>query len=130
MHTEQEKTGPGFEQTLPLIKSRRRSRRQRRVGEQQEKGEDRSSVLKNLCAAFLRSFRGKHSQKMVCGRGVPGITGTLGKANSHFDPTQTGLGTATTLKRLLIGADFKTSTIISASFSWQWFKTLMCPSKN
>ena len=26
--------------------------------------------------------------------GVPGITGTLGKANSHFDPTQTGPGTA------------------------------------
>ena len=25
---------------------------------------------------------------------VPGVTGTLGKANSHFDPTQTGLGTA------------------------------------
>ena len=27
-------------------------------------------------------------------RGVPGVTGILGKANSHFDPTQTGLGTA------------------------------------
>ena len=26
--------------------------------------------------------------------GVPRVTGTLGKANSHFDPTQTGLGTA------------------------------------
>ena len=25
---------------------------------------------------------------------VPGVTGTLGKANSHFDPTQTRLGTA------------------------------------
>ena len=25
-------------------------------------------------------------------RGVPGVTGTLGKANSHFDPTQTGWG--------------------------------------
>ena len=25
---------------------------------------------------------------------VPGVTGTLGKANSHFDPTQTGPGTA------------------------------------
>ena len=25
---------------------------------------------------------------------VPGVTGTLGKANSHFDPTQTGSGTA------------------------------------
>ena len=27
-------------------------------------------------------------------REVPGVTGTLGKANSHFDPTQTGSGTA------------------------------------
>ena len=27
-------------------------------------------------------------------RGVPGVSGTLGKANSHFDPTQTGSGTA------------------------------------
>ena len=26
--------------------------------------------------------------------GVPGVTGTLEKANSHFDPTQTGSGTA------------------------------------
>ena len=27
---------------------------------------------------------------IVCVRGVPGVTGTLGKTNSHFDPTQTG----------------------------------------
>ena len=33
-----------------------------------------------------------HGKKMVCVRGVPGVTGTLGKANSHFDPTQTGRG--------------------------------------
>ena len=31
------------------------------------------------------------------------VTGTLGKANSLFDPTQTGPGT-TTLRQLLIGA--------------------------
>ena len=29
---------------------------------------------------------------MVCLRRVPGVTGTLGKANSHFNPTQTGRG--------------------------------------
>ena len=33
-------------------------------------------------------------KKMVCVRGVPGVTGTLGKPNSHFNPAQTGLGTA------------------------------------
>ena len=35
-------------------------------------------------------------------RGVSEVTATLGKANSHFDPTQTGDRT-TTLRRLLIG---------------------------
>ena len=35
---------------------------------------------------------GLHGEKMVCVRGVPGVTGTLGKINSHFDPTQTGRG--------------------------------------
>ena len=29
---------------------------------------------------------------MVSVRGVPGETGTLGKINSHLNPTQTGLG--------------------------------------
>ena len=36
--------------------------------------------------------QGAARQKMVCVRGVPGVTGTLGKANSHFDPIQTGWG--------------------------------------
>ena len=54
-------------------------------------GKDRP-ILKRLRATLLRSFRGPHSEKMVCVRGVPGVTGTLGKANSHFDPTQTGRG--------------------------------------
>ena len=53
-------------------------------------GEDRP-ILKRLCATTLRSFRGLHDQKMVCVRGVPGVTG---KTNSHFNPTQTELGTA------------------------------------
>ena len=35
---------------------------------------------------------GAARRKMVGVRGVPGVTGTLGKANSHFDPIQTGLG--------------------------------------
>ena len=56
-------------------------------------GED-ESILKRLHAIFLWSFRGLHGEKMICVRGVPGVTGTLGKANSHFYPTQTGLGTA------------------------------------
>ena len=57
----------------------------------QEKREDRP-ILKRLRATLLRSFRGLHSEKMVCVSGVPRVTGTLGKANSRFDPTQTGRG--------------------------------------
>ena len=54
-------------------------------------GEDRP-ILKRLRATLLRSFRGLHGEKMVCVRGVPGVTETIGKANTHFDPTQTGRG--------------------------------------
>ena len=36
--------------------------------------------------------RGLHGEKMVCVRGVPGVTGTLGKANSHFDQPKRGWG--------------------------------------
>ena len=64
-------------------------RRQSR--ERQEKREDRP-ILKGLRATLLWSFRGLHGEKMVCVRGVPRVTGTLGKAKSHFDPTQTGRG--------------------------------------
>ena len=55
--------------------------------------EDRS-ILRRLRANFLRLFRGLHSIKMVFVGGVPRVTGTLGKVNSNFNPTQTGLGTA------------------------------------
>ena len=65
----------------------------RRARERQEKRED-GPILKRLRATLLRSFMGLHGEKMVCVRGVPGVTGTLGKANSHFNPTQAGLETA------------------------------------
>ena len=65
----------------------------RRARESQEKREDRP-ILKRLHVTLLGSFRGLQGEKMICIRGVPGVTETLGKANSHFIPTQTGLGTA------------------------------------
>ena len=39
-------------------------------------------------------LQGQHCEKMFFVGGVSGVTGTLGKANSHFDPTQMGLGKA------------------------------------
>ena len=65
-------------------------------------GEEGRSILKRLRAALLRSFRGLHSEKIVCVRGVPWVTGNLGKANSHCNPNGFGDHT-TTLRRLLIG---------------------------
>ena len=57
-----------------------------------ERQEEDRPILKRLRATLLRSFRVPHGEKMVCVRRVPGVTETLGKANSHFDPTQTGRG--------------------------------------
>ena len=54
----------------------------RKAGEKENR-----PILKRLHATLLRSFRGLHGEKMVCVRQVPGVAGTLGKANSHFDPT-------------------------------------------
>ena len=68
-----------------------RRRRRAREGQEKRKIENKRPILKKLCAALLRSSRGQHSEKM---KGSDGVTGILGKANSHFDPTQTGTGTA------------------------------------
>ena len=70
--------------------------------------ENSRPVLERLRAVFLRSFRGQHGENIVCVRRVPAETGTLGKANSHFDPTQNRVeNRITTLRRLLIGADLE-----------------------
>ena len=76
----------------------------RRARERQERRENRQSISKRLQASFLRSFRGQHGGNIVCMRGVPVATGTLGEANSHFDPTKTDRDRTITLRRLLIGA--------------------------
>ena len=65
----------------------------RRARERKEKREDRP-ILKMLRATLHGCSGGLHGKKMVCVGGVPGVTGTLQKANSHFNPTQTELGTA------------------------------------
>ena len=64
-----------------------------KTGKRKE-GEDRRQADFKKAAATFCGRSGAARQKMICVRGVPGVTGTLGKANSHFDLTQTGLGTA------------------------------------
>ena len=64
----------------------------RRHSRERKKEREKRPILKRLRATLLRSFRGLHGEIMVCVRGVPGLTGTLGKTNSYFDSTQTGRG--------------------------------------
>ena len=87
---------------VAAIKSRR-MRRRGRVRERQKR-QDRRPILKNLCATLLRSFRGQHDKKMVCARGVPGVTGTSGKPTAISTQPKRGRDRTTTLRRLLIGA--------------------------
>ena len=60
--------------------------------ERHEKRENSRPILKRLRAALLQSFREQHREKMVYVKGVPGITGTLKKANSYFDQLKCGRG--------------------------------------
>ena len=71
-------------------------------GRRKEKTGDR--FLRKLCAALLRSFRGKHSEKMKGGaRG----NWDPWKGQQSFRPNLNGVGDrTTTLTRLLIGAVF------------------------
>ena len=69
--------------------------------EENEKTLKRKAGVKRRQANFKEAacypsavVQGAARQKMVCVRGVHGVTGTLGKANSYFGPIQTGLGTA------------------------------------
>ena len=56
-------------------------------------GEERRQADFKEAACYPSAVvQGAARQKMVCVRGVPGVTGTLGKTNNHFDPTQTGRG--------------------------------------
>ena len=74
------------------VAAHQEKKKNKNTGKRKAGVERRQANLKRLRATLLRSFRGLHGEKMVCVRRVPGVTGTLGKANSHFDPTKTGRG--------------------------------------
>ena len=60
------------------------------VADHQEK--EKNEKTGKIKAGVKRRQPKVHGEKMVCVRRVPGVTGTLGKTNIHFDPTQTGRG--------------------------------------
>ena len=62
----------------------------RKAGEKRRQATD----FKKAACCSSAVVQGKNGKKMICVTGVLGATGTLGKANGHFDPTQTGSGTA------------------------------------
>ena len=59
----------------------------RKTGEERRQETD----FKEAACCHSTVVQGQYGEKMVCVGRVPGVTGTLGKANNHFDPTQTGL---------------------------------------
>ena len=75
-----------------------RSQRKARVGQEKRKSENRPSILKMLCAALLRSFRGLHSKKI---KGNPWGNWTLGRPTAILVWAR---DCTTTLRRLLISA--------------------------
>ena len=66
-----------------------------KTGKRKTGEERRQADFKEAACYPSAVVQGLHGEKMVCVRGVLGVTGTLGKANSsYFNSTQTGLGTA------------------------------------
>ena len=49
--------------------------------------ERREANFKEAACCPSAIVQGVHGEKMVCVKGVPGVTGTLGKANGHFIST-------------------------------------------
>ena len=73
-----------------------------REGQEKRKRENKQPILKNRCAALLRSFRGQHNEKM---KGSSRGNCDPREGQQPFRPNPNGAGDrTTTLRRLLIGA--------------------------
>ena len=70
-------------------KEKNEKMRKRKAGE-----ERRQANFKEAACYPSAVVQGAAQQNLVCVRGVPRVTGTLGKANSYFNPNQKRLGTA------------------------------------
>ena len=73
-----------------------------KTGKRKAGVERRQANLKRVRATLLRSFRGLHGEKMVCVRGVPGVTGPSGRPTAILNQSKRVGDRTTTLRRLLI----------------------------
>ena len=62
----------------------------KREAEERKQATDFKKAMCCPCAVVQETARRKNG----CVKGMPGVTGTLEKANSHLNPTQTVSGTA------------------------------------
>ena len=89
--------------------------RRARVRQERRKSKNRRPILKMLCAALLRSFRGQHSEKIkesARGNWDPW------EGQQPFRPNPNGVGDrTTTLRRLLIGA-VEVSSLYRLAWYW------------
>ena len=77
--------------------------RQAREGHEKRERKNRRPILRKLCAALLRPFRGQHSEKM---KGSARGNWDPREVQEPFRPNPNGVGDrTTTLRRLLNGAD-------------------------
>ena len=96
-----------------------RRRRQAREGQEKRERENGRPILKKLCAALLRSFRGQHSEKM---KGSARDNWDPREVQQPFRPNPNGVGDrTTTLRRLLINALAETSSVTMNGLTpYQW----------
>ena len=76
------------------IAAHQEKEKNKKAGKRKAGEERRQADYKEAASYPFAVVQGAACQKMVCVSGVPRVSGTLGKANSHFNPTQMGLGTA------------------------------------
>ena len=67
-------------------KNEERRTGKRKVGEERKHAADFKEAV--YCSSVVVQWAAQRKNEW----GVPGVIGTLGKANSYFDPTQTGSG--------------------------------------
>ena len=98
-----------------------RRRRRAREGQKKRKRENKRPILKELCAALLRSYRGQHSKKI---KGSAWGNWDPREGQQPFRPNLKGGGDrTTTLRRLLIGAGKQ--TLLATTFKFYFLFSIL-----